>query len=75
MRSNTKLVRDPFTFSLRGVRAVNSHSPMPVMADNGINRAWDTRLRRLPRADRAPATRQIETVLARYFAPGCCDAR
>lgn len=78
MKSNTQHNRDPFTFTLRGARWVNSHAMLPVIADNGINRAWDGRLRRrLPTApccgESAP-TRQIEDLLARYFAHGCCSA-
>lgn len=77
MRSNTKLARDPFTLSLGGARAVSSHFPVPVIADDAINRAWDARLGRpeggAPAA-RPPVTQQVETLLARYFAPGCCDA-
>ncbi|KPK51492.1 MAG: hypothetical protein AMJ59_27945 [Gammaproteobacteria bacterium SG8_31] len=79
MRSNTKLARDPFTFSLRGIGAVNSHFSVPAVADDAINRVWDARLTQPSRpvqgSNRSGVTHQIETVLARYFAPGCCDAR
>jgi len=80
MRSNTKtkLVRDPFTFSLRGARAANSLTLVPVIPDDRINRAWDARLGRsfhgVPGAVRPPVTHQVETLLARSFAPGCCAA-
>ncbi len=78
MRTNTKPARDPFTFSLRGIGAANTHVMVPAVADDAINRVWDARLTRLskraPGSDGTPATHRIETVLARYFAPGCCDA-
>lgn len=76
MHSDTKHDRDPFTFSLRGIRVVNSHAVVPAIADNGINRAMDARLKRLPsqRCCNSATTRQIEALLARYFAHGCCNA-
>jgi hypothetical protein len=78
MKSNTKHNRDPLTFSLRGARWVNSHAMLPVVADDGINRAWDARLRRRPApapcCEESAPTRQIEALLARYFAHGCCSA-
>jgi len=78
MHSDTKHNRDPFTFSLRGIRVANSHAMVPAIADNGINGAWDARLRRLPepapRCNGPVTTQQIEAVLARYFAHGCCEA-
>ena len=78
MKSNIQHNRDPLMFSLRGARWVNSHAMLPVIADNGINRAWDARLR--PRrasarcCEESAPTRQIEALLARYFAHGCCNA-
>lgn len=78
MKSNSQYDRDPLMFSLRGTRSVNSQAMVPVIADNGINREWDARLRRrLPPApcrEESQPTRQIEALLARYFAHGCCDA-
>jgi len=78
MKSNIQHNRDPLMFSLRGARWVNSHAMLPVIADNGINRAWDARLRRRrPSArccEESAPTRQIEALLARYFAHGCCNA-
>ena len=78
MKSNIQHNRDPLTFSLRGARWVNSHAMLPVIADNGINRAWDARLRRrrpsARRCEESAPTRQIEALLARYFAHGCCNA-
>ena len=78
MKSNIQHNRDPLMFSLRGARWVNSHAMLPVIADNGINRAWDARL--IPRCasarrcEESAPTRQIEALLARYFAHGCCNA-
>ena len=78
MKSNTENNRDPLAFSLRGTRSANSHAMVPVIVDHGINRAWDARLtRRRPTAPcrNEPAlTRQVEALLARYFAHGCCYA-
>ena len=78
MHSDTKHDRDPFTFSLRGIRVVNSHAMAPAIADNCPNEAEDALSRRLPtpapHSDPMAATRQVETLLARYFAHGCCDA-
>lgn len=78
MKSNTQHDRDPLAFSLRGTRSANSHAMVPVIVDHGINRAWDARLmRRRPAAscrDESAVTLQIEALLARYFAHGCCDA-
>lgn len=75
MHSNTQHDRDPFTFSLRGIRVVNSHAIAPAIAGNGINRAADARLRRpaTPCCGQPDATRQVEALLARYFAHGCCN--
>lgn len=78
MHSDTKHDRDPFTFSLRGIRVVSSHAMAPVIADNGISQTRDGSPGHLPapasRSDQSAAARQVETVLARYFAHGCCDA-
>lgn len=76
MHSDTKHDRDPFTFSLRGIRVVNSHAVAPVIAGDGINRAMDARRTRLPAHDccHSATTRRIEALLARYFAHGCCTA-
>jgi hypothetical protein len=78
MRFDTKIVRDPFTFSLRGTRAANAYVPVPAIADDRVNRSWDARLGRASRDRRGfgqpPAVHRIENLLARYFAPGCCDA-
>jgi hypothetical protein len=76
MDSNIKPDRDPFTFSLRGIGVANGHSMVPAVAGDAINRAWDARLRRAsrtaPAGEAAVATRQVEALLARYFAHGCC---
>lgn len=78
MKSNIQRDRDPLRFSLRGIRSVNSHAMLPVIVDHGINRAWDARLmRRRPAAscrNESEVTLQIEALLARYFAHGCCNA-
>jgi hypothetical protein len=78
MYSDTKRLHDRFTFSLRGTRAVNSYAMVPAAANNDINTSWDARLRQPP-VPRGPAkhaepTRQVEVLLARYFAHGCCSS-
>jgi hypothetical protein len=50
MNSDTKHDRDPFTLSLGGIRVVNSHAMASAIAANGINRTWDARLGRSPKA-------------------------
>lgn len=78
MKSNNQHDRDPLAFSLRGTRSANSHAMVPVIVDRGLNMAWDARLsRRRPAArcrDDFELTSQIEALLARYFAHGCCNA-
>ena len=78
MHSNTLYNRDPLRFSLSGTRWVNSHAMLPVLADDGINRTWDARLRRRVHpghcCEESAPTRQIENLLSRYFAHGCCGA-
>ena len=59
--------RDRFTFSLGGMAAISSYAFAPATANDGINKAWDKRLRHIDQPDTA---REIEAVLARYFAPG-----
>lgn len=71
MSAKAKPARDPFTFSLRGVAAINSYAPALAIADDRINRAWDERLGK-DLEDQPAMTREIEDFLARYFAPGRC---
>jgi hypothetical protein len=40
--------RDPFRFSLRGLAATAFGGVPYAIGDNGINRAWDEKLRRTP---------------------------
>ena len=76
MNTDTKLRRDPFAFSLRGIGVASSHAMVPAVADNGIQKAWDARLRQPPgpkqQGEQPQSTRQVEALLARYFAHGCC---
>lgn len=78
MNSNTRPDRDPFSFSLRGIRAVNSHAIVPAVADGGIHSSQGARpaCRHAPAQDdrRSVVARQVEAVLARYFAHGCCTS-
>ena len=60
-------------FSLRGMRTMASFTVAPAIADDRINRSVDERLSRA-QEDRPDTVRAIEDFLARYFAPGCCQA-
>jgi hypothetical protein len=44
MSHKRHLLRDRFTFSLRGMTATASYFITPVLADDRINRAWDQKL-------------------------------
>jgi hypothetical protein len=74
MRFKARRTRDPFRFSLRGRAAINPYVIVPTVPDDEINRAWDARLHAPePPAvpDDQPSTaRELENILARYFAPG-----
>lgn len=78
MPSYSQLHSDPYTFSLRGGRAINAHAMVPAIAGRGINQAWEARfsgpVRAAPGGDSPSVTRQLEALLARYFAHGCCCA-
>ena len=69
MFEKAKSGRDAFTFSLRGMRAIASFTAAPAIADDRLNMAWDKRLGQ-PQEDQPSTIRDIEDVLARYFAPG-----
>lgn len=81
MNNEARPARDEFTFSLRGMAAVNSFAFPPAISHQGINRAWDARLGRASasrgRRARQDRARRLETFLARYFAQGscCCEAK
>jgi len=70
MFEKAKSGRDAFTFSLRGMKATASFTPMPAMADDRINKIIDERLRKAPESKRN-TVHKIEDFLACYFAPGC----
>lgn len=65
--------RDAFAFSLKGMRTVASFTSMPVTADDRLCKAHGERLSRV-QEDQPDTAREIENVLARYFAPSCCRA-
>ncbi len=44
MLEKAKPARDPFTFSLGGMAAINSYAIAPIVANDRINKAWDRRL-------------------------------
>lgn len=46
MFNKAKPARDPFAFSLGGMAAIKSFAIAPIVADDGINKAWDERFRR-----------------------------
>lgn len=74
MRFTANPHRDRYAFSRRGMAAINPYVVVPAVPDDEINRAWDTRLSQPTREEppHAPrrVTRGLESVLARYFAPG-----
>jgi hypothetical protein len=78
MYSSTTPDRDPFEFSLRGIRAANSHAFVPAVADVGIDRMRNEPAGRpsdpAPGHPRSAVVREVEAVLARYFAHGVCTA-
>lgn len=78
MYYHAESARDPFTFSLRGMAAINPYGIVPAVDSDGINRAWRARLTYTGQAaigkEERQFTRRVESLLARYFAPGCCDA-
>ena len=45
MSGKTNFTRDAFGFSLRGLRAAASYATAMAVADDGINAAWDERLK------------------------------
>lgn len=45
MADKTRSARDAFAFSLRGLKAAASFTTFMAIADDGINAAWDERLR------------------------------
>ena len=69
MIEKAKSGRDAFTFSLGGLRSIASFTAVPVIADDRLNKAWDERLGQ-PQEDQPSTVREIEDVLARYFAQG-----
>ncbi len=73
MFEKAKPGRDAFTFSLQGMTTIASFAAAPAIADDRLNKVWDERLSR-PQEDEPSTARKIEDLLARYFAPGCCQA-
>lgn len=61
--------RDAFTFSLGGMTAKIPFVLTPAVADDRINQVRDGRLG-LGQEDQPDTAREIENVLAYYFAPG-----
>ena len=70
MFQKAKSGRDAFAFSLRGMSTIASFGPVSASADDRINKVIDQRLAGQP--ENQPDTiREIENLLARYYAPGC----
>ena len=73
MFEKAKPARDAFKFSLGGMTAKSSFVIAPAIADDRLNKVWDERQSR-DQQDRPDTAREIENVLAYYFAPGRCRA-
>jgi len=73
MFEKAKPARDAFAFSLGGMAANSSFVMTPAIADDRINKIRDERLSR-DDEDQSDMAREIENVLAYYFAPGRCRA-
>jgi hypothetical protein len=73
MFEKAKSGRDAFTFSLKGMTTIASFTAAPAIADDRLNKVWDERLSQ-PQEYQPSTARRIEDILARYFAPGCCQA-
>lgn len=71
-RANSR--RDPFTFSLGGMAAINSYAFAPAVPDDMINRAIDARIVQASKTVAEPSSfvLKVENILARFFAPGFC---
>ena len=65
--------RDAFAFSLRGMTTIASFAAPTAIADDRLARKWDARLA-APQEDQPDTARLVEDVLARFFAPGRCQA-
>jgi len=73
MFEKAKSRRDAFAFSLKGMTTIAPFTVAPAIAHDQLNNAWDERLSR-PQEDQPDTAREIEDILARYFAPGRCRA-
>ena len=73
MFEKAKSGRDAFTFSLGGMTTIASFAVAPAVDQQRLNRAMDQKQER--KLENQPDTaREIENFLARYFAPGRCQA-
>lgn len=73
MFEKAKPARDAFKFSLGGMTAKSAFVIAPAIADDRLNKVWDERLGR-DQENQPDMAREIENVLAYYFAPGRCRA-
>ena len=65
--------RDRFAFALGSVTLATPFVTLPIVPDDGINRAIDRKLGGAP-GNRRDTVRVIEDFLACYFAAGCRQA-
>jgi len=77
MKSNIQHNRDPLMFSLRGARwsiRMPCCQSSRTMASTGHGRPVEAARASARCCEESAPTRQIEALLARYFAHGCCNA-
>ncbi|MEM8681982.1 MAG: hypothetical protein AAGF72_01045 [Pseudomonadota bacterium] len=72
MSAKTYSARDPFAFSLGGMASINAYAFVPAIADNVLTSAPESAPNEDP-PSRGTRIRRFEDLLARYFAPGCCE--
>jgi hypothetical protein len=55
---------DAFAFALGGAGMVGAYAPVPIVANDRINKAWDERFAKAKRAESVPSKRVPTDVLA-----------
>lgn len=73
MFNSNRRAHDAFRFSLGGMTTKSPFFGTPAFADSLPDRVRERRLDQA-RGDRSDAAREVEDVLAHYFAPGRCRA-
>ena len=69
MFEKAKSGRDAFTFSLGGMTTIASVTAAPAVDQHRLNRAMDQQQGRAP-VNQPDTALELESFLARYFAPG-----